>query len=547
MESDSRAWQSLGDALAVLAEWHVLRGRPEWTVVGEPSDDAPGFVHAAWAELREISASDLLKGVWVPSASELVDRELGRFAPRVLTILRHRVFADSPMTLDDLGDRLGLTRERVRQIESSAVTQLRTASSLDAVRSLASHALGGERIAVPIASILGECPSLESDVVKVGQPLWRVLDRLDDSFEVVDGWWCRGSVKSAAAVTRSALLAAAAELRAIRVEDVAALKGATWATDWVAYCGLRVHEGHALLASSGIPDRAAVTLENEGAPMSGEDILARLGSERSLQSVKNALASDDRFVRVDRNAWALASWGLATYQSIRQLIVDEVASNGGSVRLSKLVTRLTESYSVSAASVMGYASAPPFTTADGIVEMSVVNRAAPRKSPFETKRLFRHLGGWGLRFVVTTEHARGSGSVLPGALIAVLGMEYGDVLMLTCRLGAQRVGWNGAQLALGSIKRLVDADSLAIGDTCFALFGDDGSFDVQRVAVPRALGPERAFALSGLSLISLEAGSDDLATGIGLPVGTPRSQIAEKLRARGDYDVADNMLVGSWS
>lgn len=546
MESDSRAWQSLEDALEVVARWHILRGRPEWTLSVEPGVNAPDFVRDAWVTFGAIPVSDLLATVWTPSASELVDRELARLEPRAVKILRQRVFADAPLTLDGLGERFGVTRERIRQIEVGAVTQLQTAPSLVAVRALASHALGSERIVVPLATMLGESPALLRDVAKARQPLWRVLDRIDDSFEVADGWWCRESVKSAVAATQSALRAAAAESRTVRVEDVPLVNDVSWSIDWLEYCGISVHEGYALLVSSGISDRAAVTLENQGAPMSGEELAVRLGPDRALRSVKNALASDDRFVRVDRNSWALTSWGLGAYQSIRQLIADEVSTHGGAVRLSKLVAGITERYSVSATSVVGYAASPPFTTVDGIVEMSSAARASPRKSPFATKRLFRTTGGWALRFTLNADHARGSGSVLPSALITTLGLEYGAVRVLNCRFGDQRIGWNGPQLSLGSIKRLVDADSLVVGDICFAVFGDDGSFDVRRIDVPHDQGPEQAFALAGVTLGGEAVDQDDVASAIGLPVGSTRTQVAERLRARGDYDLADSMLVGDW-
>ncbi len=114
-------------------------------------------------------------------------------------------------------------------------------------------------------------------------------------------------------------------------------------------------------------------------------------------------------------------------------------------------------------------------------------------------------------------------------------------------MGDQRLGWNGPQLAMGSIKRLVDADNLTIGDTCFAIFGVEGSFDVRRVEVPGDLGPQRAFELAGVALSNAAPGREDLACAVGLPPDSSRHQIAEKLRARGDYDLADCMLTGPWT
>jgi RNA polymerase sigma factor (sigma-70 family) len=41
--------------------------------------------------------------------------------------LRHGVGVDQPMTLDQIGRRFGLTRERIRQIEKRALSKLRAA------------------------------------------------------------------------------------------------------------------------------------------------------------------------------------------------------------------------------------------------------------------------------------------------------------------------------------------------------------------------------------------------------------------------------------
>ena len=547
MESDSRAWASLQAALEAIAEWHVLRARPELAAVATPSADAPALVHAAWATITNLAASELLAATPVLSASELFDRELSGKGSRAIDILRMRVFADIPKTLDELGARFALTRERVRQIEGRVIGELRASPRLNPVYELGSNALGEELLVAPLDRILGENPALTQCVVRVSQPLWRVLDRIDDSFEVADGWWCRDSVKSAIARTRSHLKEAAGDQRSIRVADVPMFKDAPWAEDWVAYCGVKLHEGYALLVSPGISDRAAVSLESEGSPMSGEQVASRLGLDRSLRSVKNALASDDRFVRVDRNSWALASWGLAEYQSIRNLIADEVANHGGAIRLSKLVAGITERYSVSPTSVMAYASSPPFVTADGVVEMATANHSVPRKSPYDTRRLFQLSNGWGYRFAVTAEHIRGSGSPLPGALITVLGIDYGETRYLPCRIGDQALGYNGPQLTLGSIKRFVDIDDLALGDTCFALFAPDGSFDVRPVTVSATPGRQRAFALSGLTLMEGVPGLGDLASTVGLTFASTRRQVEERLRSRGDYDLADCMVSDAWS
>jgi RNA polymerase sigma-32 factor len=45
---------------------------------------------------------------------------------REVYILENRIFSDSPITLQVIGERYGITRERVRQIENGIIKKMRT-------------------------------------------------------------------------------------------------------------------------------------------------------------------------------------------------------------------------------------------------------------------------------------------------------------------------------------------------------------------------------------------------------------------------------------
>ncbi len=81
---------------------------------------------------------DVLPAQVPPADEELADTELrtlfrqklGEFAKglseRDEDILRNRILSDTPLTLDDLGTKYGITKERTRQLEARLINRLRT-------------------------------------------------------------------------------------------------------------------------------------------------------------------------------------------------------------------------------------------------------------------------------------------------------------------------------------------------------------------------------------------------------------------------------------
>ncbi|HEY3952925.1 MAG TPA: RNA polymerase sigma factor [Streptosporangiaceae bacterium] len=84
----------------------------------------------------ETSIGDLIEDIDAPEASELVDRQLMAsqlrnaldcLTPREATIMAMRfgLYDGNPHTLDEIGRALGLTRERIRQLEKQSLSKLR--------------------------------------------------------------------------------------------------------------------------------------------------------------------------------------------------------------------------------------------------------------------------------------------------------------------------------------------------------------------------------------------------------------------------------------
>ncbi|WP_431913066.1 RNA polymerase sigma factor [Nonomuraea jabiensis] len=100
----------------------------------------PISLNATIGEDGETTIGDLIEDVDSPEASEIVDRQLlgdqlrgvlNNLSPRESKImaLRFGLVDGKPHTLDEIGKHLGLTRERIRQLEKESLSKLRHPSN----------------------------------------------------------------------------------------------------------------------------------------------------------------------------------------------------------------------------------------------------------------------------------------------------------------------------------------------------------------------------------------------------------------------------------
>jgi RNA polymerase sigma-32 factor len=92
-----------------------------------PVDDEGGA--ASFGDFISADGKSVERTVGDEDMRQVFRQQIERFAttlgPREQKILRERVLADPPKTLQELGDEFGLTRERVRQLEAKLVNDLR--------------------------------------------------------------------------------------------------------------------------------------------------------------------------------------------------------------------------------------------------------------------------------------------------------------------------------------------------------------------------------------------------------------------------------------
>jgi hypothetical protein len=541
---------ALVNDLIQIAGWYTSIGLPGQSLFeGTLQPGTPPDVIEARHRLQRLTAHDVMaEGGTESDVAASFEEALGLLDSRAIQVLSQRLFADEPLTLDELGRRLDVTRERVRQIEGKArgalLTYVSEEGPLADVAQAARALIGTIR---PLDDLLPLMPALGEQVESVGQPAWRVLDRLDDAYEILDGWCVVPTMTAARTMTQAQLQEQADKYGVVRLEDLDLIQADSperrgeLTASWLAQCGYIVDGECVLTRTNSVGDYAAAVLSLSSEPLSAEQIVDQFVIDRSVASLRNTMGTDDRFERVDRDRWALREWGLEAYAGIRSLIREQVAAASGAVPLNDLIESITSRYTVSASSITAYASSPPFELRDGVVRIGGAGREG-RKTPDRTRHLFRRPDAWAYRVRITKEHLRGSGSVAPVAVASIVGLQYGDALQLPSPLGPQAITWKGTQPTLGTVRRFLLEHDVEAGAEAFLVFGDDRTFAFE-AARPLTGDPlTDVLSLIGApEILDSSLARAALATAVGLPATAPTSSLIGSYRERGDGDIADEI------
>jgi hypothetical protein len=543
------AHEQLLEDLVQLSRWLQVRGETARSLFAMTIEEgAPGELQEVVQRINAVTPDDMAPvTTTLDPVADLVAL-LDRLDERQLLVLRERFLATNPKTLSDLGAELGVTRERARQIEKSLKDLLvRTFHYGTAIGNMLASMQVEIRPVAALPRLLHRHPELGRIVPRMDVPLWLVLDRLDDDFEVTDGWAAAPNVSVAREQTHGLIADFASEHGVVDVGPLSGSIGmpAAELVSWLSWCGYLPYEDKVFVRTRSAGDHAAAVLSVVGKPLSLDDLHARMGVDRNARTVANALGEDERFIRTDRASWGLREWDVEEYRGIRQAIDSEISSAGGEIALSELTASITSRFDVSAASVQTYAGGGDYETTRGLVRRR--ERAqAKRKAPADTRRMFRHGESWYLRITVTNDHLRGSGFPVPTGVATLLGCEQGDVVELSSRLGEQPIRWTGPQPSCGTIKRFLNVLEVQEGSVVFLEFGPNRSFDVTTVPSSGGGPLAKAVSLTGAYAVDTDNSVAVLAEAVGLPSDAKPRQILAAYYRRGDDDVSA-LLEEAWT
>jgi hypothetical protein len=189
--------------------------------------------------------------------ASLLENEFCKLKSRDQKVLARKVFSDEPATLEEIGRMFGIGGERVRQIKAQALSKVyrivKPGGQLNAVCIAVREAIG---LALPLEVLLSLFPALSCPVEAAECPAWRVIERLDKSFEVRDNWCACPSISMARSLTLDGLNRATDARGIIKIDAIEGLDFAfSGSSDksqriaWLEYCGFSACEDEVSIIS----------------------------------------------------------------------------------------------------------------------------------------------------------------------------------------------------------------------------------------------------------------------------------------------------------
>lgn len=465
-------------------------------------------------------------------------------------VYERRVLSNSPRTLEEVGQELGFTRERARQLQvgaeeciQSLLTSRRFLPLWWRARELRS-VLGraAPRECQSTSEILARClRDVRSDACPVVESL---LLRLAGPYRYREGWLELADLPDLPATSLASLADPNGTLPLAAAYEWLAKQGVQplFHDAWLEQAGKFRRFGSTLVRWSGsLIDKSVAILALRGQPTDAETLVAEVGEGHSVRTALNGFFGDDRLIRVSRTHWALKSWGLEEYTGIVQEIAQRINEGGGRILLTDLVEELVRQFGVKEGSVKTYAEAPMFVLEDGWIRLR--DDAEPFTLPLEIapcKGVYQPSPELiSISIPVDNEILRGSGRSFPAPVAAAIGVYPGLTSVFAWEGGDLVVTWPKTSAFgpyLGSIRGLVLAVGAQEGDVVRL----DFNLHLRQVAcelIPRSL--EGIPHTEALRLLTGMDGGTDAAERLAVALGVALADVRRQLIERGDSAVAE--------
>ena len=569
MPTPTPSLKQLVKDIQTLAAWgHGTLGQSELgSVLSVPQLDWPPAVQQALTRvLRARTASIGASRLSQFDLRALLPELLDKFTERQLLVLQHRLFTLAPLTQTAVARRAGISRQRISQLQSTAIRRLDSVLGCDDALPVRWNAdllriKIGHAVPIDAPAAIRQLGHLEDICgATVGTSAIRTREfflHTAGPYDLVDGWLIRRDSVSELEAIEDALRDIAHRDGVVSFDEAKLVQEplihpeyhTRWMVDRTSFV-LRsdLGSGVGYLDTSGnIVEKTCRALRRLGRPASLADLQHEMGTSYSPRAARGRLSSCHEIKRVGRDRWALSEWPHDEYTGISDEIAQEIEACGGVATLDHLAEVIPARYGVAESSVRSLVHAPRFVVGtNGTVRMRDTDdsiNVRPR-SLRETPRCYRVRGTWVCRIEVDQDLVRGSGRTCPVALAQSHGIAPGDQRSFSCHDSQVLLSWNDRAPGgptFGSLRSVAARLACEEGDWLFFGPSDDSSvaWRLPRSVSDTAQGIARAVFLTGGNADNLAHPRSWFADCLGLDTSTDYGQITAAFRARKEDDLAD--------
>ena len=300
----------------------------------------------------------------------LLARTLDAASETEYTIIEHRLLRTPPMTLQAVGSQVGVTRERIRQIQARIERKIHAALGrglriiAETLKEPLGHVVTQSQLDDRIEELLPADESLATRIFRKA-----LIDEM--GFTLDHGVYLDEQVMEQLEHIRASICRHADDVGLVDEQRfVASLPSEEWEQWWPwvrERCGL-----HDLLGSLGIRDsgkaRAKAALISIGRPATREEIARICGfGENKTGSHLSVIPS---VVRADKDRWGLRDWIDDEYEGIVGEIIQRIEEDGGATTTERLLAELPGKFGVNPMSVRAYMQTAKFVISDGRISLA---------------------------------------------------------------------------------------------------------------------------------------------------------------------------------
>lgn len=518
-------------------------------LVLEHRESLPDDVARAWTVISETRLTDIADAAALnlPERLRQLDTALGEERSR--KIFWARIDIESP-TLDSLAAPLGLTRERVRQLQvkaESAAELVLAQPELAAVRWQAAKVR--RMLGVGFPESASWASALLDDAANQGGAEWH--ERLRSLLLWVagpyrrneDGWLVRGEIPSREALRGEIDDAQRVDIEKLEAALVTGGLAPAAVNEWLdRHLPVRRIGDEVFVWEGSVADKAYVLLNAWGRPASAEAIAHAVGEGHVVRSTRTRLLEDTRFKRVDRVRIGLRSWPFDEYTGIVDELAQELEARGGESETHDLVMTVAHNYDLKVTSVEAYTGAPRFVIDGSRIRLRGIDEPyQPRRKLTDEARCYLVSDAeCTYRMLIDRDVLRGSGRPIPEGLGSWLGVLPGTRREFAFGDDLVPVTWPDSSFmgpSIGSVRRTIISLDGCEGDQLLLRFDRGTATGTAELIRPNDLvvdSPERRTAvLTGLVV------DGSVIDAVARAVGSPAPSVKERLRKRGETDLLE--------